>query len=98
MLQTPISLSSSVFAAVCSKVLTLTLYFGCDTDAPTVRVPSFSKYGRPGSIGSVLIQMMWHSNWSATPGGSEAAAMTSPRLMSISSVSVIVTDWPATAS
>src|SRR2546423_961758 len=37
MLQTPISLSSSVLAAVRSKVLTLTLYFGWATVPVTVR-------------------------------------------------------------
>ena len=68
-MQTPISLSSSVLAAMCSSVLTLTLYFGCATVAPTVRVPSLSRYGRPGSIGSSFIQTMWASNWSATAGG-----------------------------
>ena len=69
-LQTPISLSSSVLAAVCSRVLTLTLYLGWATVAPTVRVPSFSRYGPPGEhLGSSLIQTRWHSNWSATPAG-----------------------------
>ena len=66
---TPISFNSSVFAAACSSVLTFTLYFGCARVAPTVRVPSLSRYGRPASIGSSFIQTMWASNWSATPGG-----------------------------
>jgi hypothetical protein len=38
---------------------------------------------------------MWASNWSATAGGASAAASTSPRLTSISSASVTVTDSPA---
>src|SRR5664280_581851 len=36
MLATPISLSSSVLAAVCSRVLTLILYLGCASVAPTI--------------------------------------------------------------
>jgi hypothetical protein len=38
------------------------------------------------------------SNWSATPGSDSDLANTSPRLTSISSSSVSVIDWPATAS
>ncbi len=52
----------------------------------------------PGSIASSLIQTMLASNWSASPAGSSAAQITSPRLMSISSASVSVIDWPSTAS
>ena len=93
----PISLSSSVFAARCSSVLTLTLYFGSVMVAVTCLVPILSQYGRPGSIGSSDIQTRAASNWSATPGRSDGAAMMSPRLQSISSASASVMAWPATA-
>ncbi len=96
-MQTPISFRCSVFAARCSSVLTLTLYFGVAIVAPTVFAPIFSRYDRPGSISSSCIQMSIASNWSAMPAGESAATSMSPRLMSISSVSVIVIDWPATA-
>ena len=48
-------------------------------------------------MGSSAIQMIVVSNWSATCGGALVQASTSPRLTSISSSSVSVTDWPATA-
>ena len=93
----PISLSPSVFAARCSSVLTFTLYFGSVMVAVTCLVPILSQYGRPGSIGSSDIQTSAASNWSATPGRSDGAAMMSPRLQSISSASASVMAWPATA-
>ena len=70
MLQTPISLSSSVLAAVCSSVLTLTLYLGwpmrradgAGADLQQVRAG-------PGASGCSCIQTTWASNWSATAGG-----------------------------
>ncbi|MNR33106.1 hypothetical protein D3C85_1507490 [compost metagenome] len=42
-LQTPISFRSSFFAARCSSVLTLTLYFGAAAMAVTVLVPIFNR-------------------------------------------------------
>ncbi len=73
-------------------MLTLTLYLGSVMVAVACFVPILIQYGRPGSIGSSLIQMMVVSNWSATPGSESTPANTSPRLASISSASVIVTD------
>ena len=78
-------------------MLTFTLYFGSVIVAATCLVPIFIQYGRPGSIGSSAIQTIVASNWSATAGGELVQASTSPRLTSISSSSVSVTDCPATA-
>ena len=66
------SFSSSLVAAMCSSVLTLTLYLSGATVAATVCVLVLSRYDRPGSIGCSLIQMMVASNWSATSGRASA--------------------------
>ena len=97
MLQTPISLRSSFVAAICSNVLTLTWYFGAVMVARMVLGPILRRYGLPGSMGSSAIHKMVVSNWSATSAGESAGEIRSPREMSISSLSVSVMDWPATA-
>ena len=80
-----------------SNVLTLTRYLSGATVAAVVWVVVFNRYDRPGSIGWLLIQISVASNWSATSGLAFAAASTSPRLTSSSSLSNKVTDSPAHA-
>ena len=97
MFATAISLTASVVAGVRSRVFTLMPCLMCVTVQVAVELPSFIRYGRPGSSGSLCIQTRWASNWSASPAGSAAAAIMSPRLMSISRSRVRVTDCPASA-
>ena len=99
MLQTPISLSSSVFAARCSSVLTLTLYFGSVMVAATVLRADLQPV-RPAGQHRLVAPSRRSSPRTGRrpPAGRPAAAITSPRLTSISSASVSVTDCPATAS
>ena len=56
MLPKPISFSASVLPARCSSVLTSTLCLSSVTVAGTVLAPIFSRYWRPGSISSSVIQ------------------------------------------
>ena len=96
--QRPISLSESDGAGCRCSVFTSTRYRIVLTAPGTTLLVCLKRYCRPGTSGSSVIQTSIASNLWSTFGALPGRTSMSPRLESISSSSVSVTDCGANAS